>query len=284
MSDIEPTRAIQRLTGRYTRPLGAHPRFRPARRSLEDDADEGGSGHRPPEDTVTLSAAARALVANPGGRPPGFPRTVGGMADDRPPMPPPSAERGFAPPPEPDLDAIAAADMDRQAGFNESWLAEQEVSALRWVASPSVPLPALIGAVDGALGRDVPIAWTAVDGFDAVDVNELLSVLVLYPRAPLLLVSTEATAPVDLGEAERAILWSAFDPPPIPEVWRDYADTCWLAAIVDVDEADAAGISVDRSIAAIQAVAPGAERLLVSLKTGRGMDRLSEWTALPRYG
>lgn len=182
-----------------------------------------------------------------------------------------------------DAETLAASDARRQADFNESWLAEQEVSALRIVASPSVDPARLIQTLDGLLSRDVPIVWTGVDGFDAADINELLSVLVLHRRAPLLLVSRETEAPVDLGEAERALFWSAFDPGPVPDAWHAYAATCWLAVITDVDEADRAGRSVDAAIAAVQAVCPTAERLLVSLDSGRGLDRLAEWIVLPRF-
>jgi len=210
-----------------------------------------GEQHHPPPDPVDeirLSQEAR-LPLNPS-KPP---------LDEPPPVPQqPARPQG--------------------AESNRLLFAAQAIRAIRMLASPSADIDAYAGWLEVNL-HDLPLVQMGADGFTADDVTEALGVIVLWRYSPLLITGRLVPPLMDVGEAQRCLLWSAFDPPTLDLSAQTFAGTCQMIAISEVDEADAEGIDIDAVASRVTAFAPGAELVLTSLSSKRGLDRLCAWVA-----
>jgi hydrogenase nickel incorporation protein HypB len=204
------------------------------------------------------------------------------------------------------MHAAILGDNDRQAERNRGYLNALGLVAINIVSSPgsgkttliaktlekaagSIPTAVIVGdletANDAARLRDkgapvVQVTTGTVCHLDAGMVARALDHLDLEGRRLLIIENVGnlvCPASYDLGEASRVVLVSVTEGEDKPLKYPPIFRGAGAVLITKIDMSAASGLDLNALRRNIQAVAPGAEIIELSARTGEGMDRWMEF-------
>jgi hydrogenase nickel incorporation protein HypB len=189
-----------------------------------------------------------------------------------------------------DRASVSVVNLMSAPGAGKTTLLERTAERLE-----GVRLGVLEGDVQGTLdadriaGHHVPVTQLNTDnGFGGechLDANMVRSAVPDLPLEEIDLLVIEnvgnlvCPAEFRVGEDARAMVTSVTEGEDKPLKYPLMFRTCELVVVNKIDLLPHLNFDVDRFLANLDAVNPGVERLLVSAKTGQGVDAWVEWLA-----
>ncbi|WP_369792786.1 hydrogenase nickel incorporation protein HypB [Thiomonas sp. FB-Cd] len=200
---------------------------------------------------------------------------------------------------------------DSYAAVNRSWLAERGILALNLVSSPGSGKTTVLTRTVAALKSEMPVSVmegdqeTSLDaeriratGVPAVQINtgkgchldahmvgHALHAL-LPAEASVLFIENVGNlvcpAAFDLGEAAKVAILSVTEGEDKPLKYPDMFHAAQLVLINKIDLLPHVDFSVERCVEYARRVNPGVQILLLSARTGEGMEAWYEWLRLTR--
>jgi len=205
-----------------------------------------------------------------------------------------------------DIETALLAKNDHLAGHNRAWLTERGILALNLMSSPGSGKTSLlhrtitelgptrpIGVIEGdqetrldaerIRGTGVPVIQINTGSGCHLDADMIARGLAELhpPRGSLVVIENVGNlvcpALFDLGEAARVVVVSVTEGEDKPLKYPYMFAAADLVVINKIDLLPHVDVELDRLTAHCRSVNPGAPRMLVSARTGEGVDAWRDW-------